>query len=534
MSTLETLPDEILMIIIRYSGDAHSLFRTYSGLNQRFSSILIDRRLHLFSELLYTTVDDRCLQYYFNSNAFQQTRHQFVSLKASKDDKQLQECIRSLIISYIQAKYAQLGQEFQSNIKHFQFIRANLIDEEKNTLDQELAHAFKHLPIDVCVHDFYCSWNPYFSPESISHIKQIEPRILRQGASLQCNESDGEGLNFTMALNKWLLAKASLTEAEDRYLVDPLLQLFKTSLVSNPVLLKNRGFTRYNTSERCVHYFLIHSIYHLNYFHDSNPVVRKPMKMYWYGALLDLLLFVIHCVNYIHDEQVCLEELFSDILSMIKSSEPSTPDEIFIYTTQLAILRIILHESERTNRTLNHTHVNLYNLFKNDQLDLIRLLYSESEQVRNLCHQTKITENIVKIMIASRKKIQLLSTLLDDPLFKSWLTSSNVLFIYLRKKQCKIIRHLLRLFPCLINQLDEHGNNPLLYVAVKVRGCRHRLVEFLIQMGCNVHRKNTKGESFVDALKLPCNRTLMNKLIEHEILEIEDSLTSINVNGEYC
>jgi hypothetical protein len=44
MSRLETLPDEILMIIFRYSGDVYSLFRSFFGLNQRLNQILIDKR----------------------------------------------------------------------------------------------------------------------------------------------------------------------------------------------------------------------------------------------------------------------------------------------------------------------------------------------------------------------------------------------------------------------------------------------------------------------------------------------------------
>ncbi len=64
MSTFETLPDEILMIIVRYSGNAYTVFRTYSGLNQRLNNILVDRRLHLFTELLYTNINDPDIRNY--------------------------------------------------------------------------------------------------------------------------------------------------------------------------------------------------------------------------------------------------------------------------------------------------------------------------------------------------------------------------------------------------------------------------------------------------------------------------------------
>ena len=52
-SNFEALPDEILLIILQYSGNAYTVFRTFSGLNQRLNNILVDRRLHLLTDFLY-------------------------------------------------------------------------------------------------------------------------------------------------------------------------------------------------------------------------------------------------------------------------------------------------------------------------------------------------------------------------------------------------------------------------------------------------------------------------------------------------
>ncbi|CAF4660848.1 unnamed protein product [Rotaria sp. Silwood2] len=43
---------------------------------------------------------------------------------------------------------------------------------------------------------------------------------------------------------------------------------------------------------------------------------------------------------------------------------------------------------------------------------------------------------------------------------------------YIREKR-KLLEKLLKLSPYLINQLDEKGNDPLLYIRLKVHGCRH-------------------------------------------------------------
>ncbi|CAF3813134.1 unnamed protein product [Rotaria sordida] len=63
----------------------------------------------------------------------------------------------------------------------------------------------------------------------------------------------------------------------------------------------------------------------------------------------------------------------------------------------------------------------------------------------------------------------------------------------------------------------------------KVRGCRHRLVEFLIEMGCDLQRRNSKEESFTDALRLQRNRKLMENLIERETIRIDNASGEIKV-----
>ncbi|CAF3931751.1 unnamed protein product [Rotaria sordida] len=102
------------------------------------------------------------------------------------------------------------------------------------------------------------------------YMKQVESLVLIQGASLECNNDDEQEFNFTKALNKWLLAKANLTQSDDQQLINPLIQLFQVLLISNPMLLANKGYTHYTTKSRCAHYFLLYSIYRLSL--DENIV----------------------------------------------------------------------------------------------------------------------------------------------------------------------------------------------------------------------------------------------------------------------
>ena len=80
-STLETLPNEILMLIVSYAGDIPGRLRTFLGLNQRLNSIVTDQSLHLLADFLQTKASDD----YCQSNVFQRVSQAFLSLKTAVD-----------------------------------------------------------------------------------------------------------------------------------------------------------------------------------------------------------------------------------------------------------------------------------------------------------------------------------------------------------------------------------------------------------------------------------------------------------------
>ncbi|CAF5132308.1 unnamed protein product [Rotaria sp. Silwood1] len=130
----------------------------------------------------------------------------------------------------------------------------------------------------------------------------------------------------------------------------------------------------------------------------------------------------------------------------------------------------------------------------------------------------------------NQKRKQLFHAILDNKSLGLWLaTSTDLVFVLLQRKQYAFLKKLFHQSPLLIHRLDEDGNDPLLYACLKERGCRHRIVEYLIEMGCDVQRKNLQDETFSDALQLKGNRNLLEKLIEHEIIQIDHKSNKIKV-----
>jgi hypothetical protein len=67
------------------------------------------------------------------------------------------------------------------------------------------------------------------------------------------------------------------------------------------------------------------------------------------------------------------------------------------------------------------------------------------------------------------------------------------------------------------------------YVCLKVRGCRHRIIEYLIKIERDSQRRNVKNENVFDALQLRKNGDLVKNLIQHNIIQIDHDSERIKV-----
>ena len=65
--TFECLLDEIIMIVMKFSGDVFDILRIYLGLNERFNHILLDQRLHLLTDFLNINLHHENVDHYYDS-----------------------------------------------------------------------------------------------------------------------------------------------------------------------------------------------------------------------------------------------------------------------------------------------------------------------------------------------------------------------------------------------------------------------------------------------------------------------------------
>jgi len=203
----------------------------------------------------------------------------------------------------------------------------------------------------------------------------------------------------------------------------------------------------------------------------------------------------------------------------------------------MEILKIILDEYSRKDTALwnecfsDGFRLIVQNLIKNDRIDTILVIYRHNELVRNFFQKPWNSRKNLDMMTGNRIGRQLFRVLLDENPLGPWFTSTDMLFILLEKRECKYVKKLLKLIPSLIDRCDEDGNTLLLFVCLKVGGCRHCLVKYLIEMGCNLQARNINGENFIDVLQLRRNKKLFEKLIEQEAIQIDHVSGEITVTS---
>ncbi|CAF3942968.1 unnamed protein product [Rotaria sp. Silwood1] len=511
-STFETLPDEILMIIFRYSGDVHTILRAFLGLNQHLNRILIDKRLHLLTDILSINSRYAFFDSYYNSAVFHKVSHELSVVNGTVNEQQLHQCFQSLMAFHIHQLYKQSGDELQSNLTTFKVLRQQLTNDEIIDVDNELYQTFTDLQ---------------YNPINIDGMKQIEFLVLKRGARLECSDSENSTFNLAMAINRLLHFDLSNMSSNDQQLFHLKTRMFKALISSNPRLLSNRDYFIYTGCT--VWYFLFYSVCRAQYYGYHSCVT--PVNMKCYQAVVNLMFFAIKCQRLQCNIEDWTQTSLFDILYLIPAPDTINRNGIFIANVQWEILQIItdIYISIGTPSWQDDANDRfqsiLDKLINKNRTDVILFIYRRLEHVRHFFNQSRNCRSIVDNMTRNHLGRQLLKTLMNENPLESWVTSKYLVFRLLQKKERRLLEHLLRLSPSLVHQLDEDGNDLLLHVCLKVRGCRHRLVGFLIKMKSDLQRRNFNGQNFLDVIKLRRNQELLEKLNVEEFVNIHDEQT---------
>ena len=491
----ESLPNEILMIIFQYFGDVCDVFRTFLGLNQRFNDLLLDKRCHLLTDFL--CIHPRCD--YHQSEVFQQVFQQLSTRKTAIDQNELDQLLQPLVSFHIQQRYKEFGEEFRVLSSKFQCIRQEHSQEELREIDQELKKEFSssdHIP-------------------TIVGIKRSISLVLTKGARLVCEDYELGEHNLAKAINQQLLIYINNIQFQPLSMIYLSVRLFKVLLVSNTSLLNNRDYVGNGGSK--VRFFLIYTINHLQSFYCS--LGSSPANMDCYRAIVDLFLFVLQSYQQSSlDDHYARDNLFDMLEYLTKISDNS-----FIRTIQFELTKILLEQYKaQANQvwdgyTTIHFKLIIQQCVEKRQFDILKYIYLHGhfQQITNDRDHVRACVNAITINQTERR---FFSERLDQEMLDVLFPPRHFIFILIEKKERTLLKKVLKLLPNLIDQLDDDGNDPLLYLSLKVNGCRHRIVEMLIQMGSNLERRNFQGQSFMETLQLKRNHKLHQQLIDHEII----------------
>lgn len=503
----EELPDEILMIILRYSGDIFTVFRAFLGLNERINRILLDRRTHVLADFLTVTHGDVNIDHYYNTGVFDEVTNQLSSLKSLDNPQELRPYLEKLVTFQLKQQYEQYTDELELGLVQHQSIRMAYPDDVLEQSDVKLKEIFMSLQT---------------STDPIKPIEQILLLISTTGARLECTDPTPHVFNFAEAVNTLLLEKITDHHPISQRSINSLVRMFKALLMSNLTLLhnccheSNTGFV--------IYYFLLYTIYKCQRLDGQQASTMINVR--YYRATVDLLLFTLQCLHYESVDGIWGITDFAVLLEYISSSTLDIHQEIFVYISQSEILKILFERNILNSPPFNDESPdalwkNLGHLFTCHRWDLLLTLLHSDDHIHHRFTNCWNHPNLMNFLIGTQEKRRLLQSFLDHSEAGIWLTvTTKFLFILLDKKEFKLIKRLFHQSPSLIDRLDDEENDPLLYICLKVRGCRERLIEYLLKQGCDTQRRNIHGENFITALHLEKNRNLFKKLIEHEIIDL--------------
>ncbi|CAF1044051.1 unnamed protein product [Adineta steineri] len=403
------------------------------------------------------------------------------------------------------------SKEFQLKQDHFQAIRKQLPNSEIQKVDNELETALNKFE------------------QTSNKIQEILSLLYTRGARFECGPHEWGPYVLRNAFNCLERMYNKLNSVHCRKNFDHLICIFKGLIISNPNVLKY-----YHSYASNVVGSLLSIIFpqHLIYSYQS----YMNINFYYYQSFVDLVLLSIRSIL---NDETRLERYLLDVLRMIKlNKEPITYDRnIIIRTTQRELIKILLNECLKTITAWNddwseHLFTHALNRFiKNDRIDIILMMYQQNQLFRNFFQVTNYIEANMNIMLGSRTGKQLFNQLIDENSLNRCLTTGKFVFELLNKKQFQILKNIIKLSISVLNETDENGNDLLLYLCLKVHGCRHRFIQYLIEIGSNIQKINVFGQSFFDVIQLKQNQKLLKKLFGHEVLVIDNSTGKIKISS---
>jgi hypothetical protein len=241
-----------------------------------------------------------------------------------------------------------------------------------------------------------------------------------------------------------------------------------------------------------------------------------------YRGTIELFLFILRCYQQTSGSAYDIQSMMFDLLEMI----PEINQDMFIRTAQWEIFRIVANESaSHSNEQWDeHDRYTMRRIVKylgaNRRSDVLEYLCDDFA-LRNIFLNSDSLRELVDSMTSSPSTRQFFSHLLRAESIDFLRSNKTLLFILLDKKERQLMVQLLKCSPHLLHEVDEEGNDCLLHLCLKVSGCRHRIIAYLLSIGSNIERRNDQGQNFHDALQVPRNRKLRKQLIEHEIIQTE-------------
>ena len=500
--TFESLSDELIMMIMEYSGVIHNVLRTYFGLNQRLNNIILDGRSHMLIRFTHLIVTDEDSNDISKSPLYQQLFENLSMMKTTRNGERLIEYLQVFLVKHLEEKYIELGNEFQSKMTRFIYNHNTSTWKNMTDLRYQLRQEFHEL-----IH----------SPKlDLMNMKKITSLILTYGIDLEDDmfrigrifDAPSPFLSLVtgkqLILNKFPFLRRHFMNTYKALMICSIYHFAYQHQGANARNTLYRGFTN-----------LIWQLKDIKSHRSSNSTQRIHSRV-----LIDIVLYFIQGLLHTFNQNDSSESDLFDLMKDICFQEWVVPHDPWLEIIMKQIVKIILDEYTkripvqlRTNSYVNYNFLHLIKtLSSSNRCDELLFFCQYNQHVKEQLNRDNIRRRLLRVLLATRQSRHFFNQFIDQKILDSWLTNQQWIFYLVKRKETRFLEKLLQVYPSLKHTLDQDGNDLLLYGCLKVTGRRYSMIEFLSELSCHQQRQNNQGLTWIDTLQLEHNRKLLQWL----------------------
>ncbi|UJR29640.1 hypothetical protein I4U23_017188 [Adineta vaga] len=493
IKTFESLSDELILMIMEYSGDISNVLRTYFGLNQHFNNIIFDNYSSFMIRFLHMIVPDKDMKNISKSILCQQFFNNLSQMKSTKNYAHIITYLQGFLEDHLQEKFIELGIQFKSKMTIFK---------SNHQTEKEIRIAILCSKIRKESYD-------------LTNINATSDNRWKNCINLQKKKLISNNISDPFSISVSIIYDKPLKSNKSPF-VYHFMKIYKTWIVYAIDYVDNQSYNIINGTPL---YDGFREVLRQIKFIKSN---QQKYNAPWIcpRVLIDTIIYFIQALIYFSNENHLSESNLCRLMKEISSVEWIIPQDPWFEVIIKQIIKFIIDNyiKQLPGRIQTNSYVrsrfiyffrllSQYNRF-NDLLFFYQNYFLRETNVKGF----------LRIFLKTHEGRHCLDKFLGNKIPDSWLINPKWLFYLVERNEKEFLEKILRIHPSLKKTIDDEGNDLLLYACCKGTGRRYSMIKVLIEIFDIYYRRNKYGQTWMNALKMKHNINLFEGLKRNGII----------------